>query len=332
MDSLSKKVIIWNQAMERMTGFKNMDQYIKINPETITRLERVTTRAARNNGETIYNEVRIKNSDHQPQWLGITYSFIKNSATGNIGYMISVIRDITKEKAMDDRNKEFIYTTTHELRTPITAIKGYLSMILNGDAGTIDPKQRLYFNRVFQSTERLVLLVEGILNTARIESGHIVVTPKQFDVGPLIHEVMSDFKQKSEQKNIIIKTKVENGGTVWADYDLTKQALSNLVDNAIKYTPKGEISISSRKKNGEVFITVSDTGVGIPKKELDLIFTKFYRVENSESVKAGGTGLGLFIVKNLIEKQGGRIDIESRLRKGTDISIIFTINKFEENK
>ncbi|MCL5410674.1 MAG: ATP-binding protein [Patescibacteria group bacterium] len=320
------KTIIWNKAIEQITGFKSTQELLKCNPKLLLKYRNIYQQAADNNFETIYQEAKINNYDNLEQWLGVTLSFIQSE--GSIEFIIATVRDISSEKAIENRNKEFIYTTTHELRTPITVIKGYLSMILNGDAGDINPKQRIYFNRVFKSTDKLIILVEDLLQVAKLEEDKVIFKKDPFSSHKLMSEVMIDFQQKAKNKNVGLKMSSMNKDIkLMGDYDKTKQVLSNLVDNAIKYTARGNIVINNHTSKNFGVITVEDTGVGIPKKDQSAIFNKFYRVPNSESVKAGGTGLGLFIVKNLIEKQGGKIEITSELGRGTNISILLPLAK-----
>jgi len=318
------KVIVWNKAMEHITGFENLGEFEKENPDLLFSIKKIRKRAIKEDKDTIYKTLKYRNYDGEEQWIGVTFSFVKTE--GKIEYIIFNVRDVSQDKAIEARNKEFIYTTTHELRTPITAIKGYLSMILNGDAGEINPRQKLYFDRVYKSTDKLILLVEDLLKTAKIEENKMVFNKTPFSSKNLIIDVITDFKQKAGDKNINLKMAVTSKDIkLMGDYDKTKQALSNLVDNAIKYTSNGDIIVKNKilKKFGA--IVVEDTGVGIPKKDMVAIFNKFYRVQNSESIKAGGTGLGLFIVKNLIEKQGGRVEVISKLGKGSSISIMLPL-------
>lgn len=318
------KVIVWNKAMEQITGFENLEQFEKENPELLSNIEKIWEKAIKEEKDTIYKTFKYQNYDGEEQWVGVTFSFVKTE--GKIEYIIFNVRDVSQDKAIEARNKEFIYTTTHELRTPITAIKGYLSMILNGDAGEINPRQKLYFDRVYKSTDKLIVLVEDLLKTAKIEENKMVFNKTPFSSKDLITDVISDFKQKAADKNIGLKmTTTSRDVKLLGDYDKTKQALSNLVDNAIKYTSNGDIIVKNKISKKFGAIVVEDTGVGIPKKDRVAIFNKFYRVQNSESIKAGGTGLGLFIVKNLIEKQGGKIEVASKLGKGSSISIMLPL-------
>lgn len=320
------KVIVWNKAMEHITGFENLEDFKKENSELVSRIKEIWDKAIKEHKNTIYKTFEYRNCDGVEQWVGVTFSFVK--IEGKVEYIIFNVRDISQDKTVETRNKEFIYTTTHELRTPITVIKGYLSMILNGDAGEVNPRQRLYFNRVYRSTDKLVLMVEDLLKTAKIEENKIIFIKNPFNSARLIADVIIDFKQKAKNKKIDLKVNgISDDIKLLGDYDKTKQALSNLVDNAIKYTAKGNIVIKNGMMKNFGVITVEDTGVGIPKKDWGAIFNKFYRVQNSESIRAGGTGLGLFIVKNLVEKQDGKMEITSKLGKGTRISILLPLVK-----
>ncbi len=326
LDSAGKE-LVWNRGMIGITGYKNLVSYEKNNSEL---LKLFGTKNNTTNGSD-YKEIKINSAEGYDVWLGVTHSAIVNN--GLIDNHIYVLRDISKEKEIDDKQKEFIYTATHELRTPITAIKGYLSMILNGDAGKISSKQTQYFSRAYNSTEKLVFLVEDLLKTARLEENKMLFIKEPVNSKKLIVEVCSDFKQKAKDKNLSLSiTKSNNEFWFLADYHKTKDAVANLVDNAIKYTKKGKIELILESKNGTGSIIIKDSGVGIPVKELTSIFNKFHRVLNTESVTAGGTGLGLFIVKNLIEKQGGEISVISRLGHGSEFKISFPIyNEKKEN-
>lgn len=320
-----------NKAMKEMTGIETHEEYVEKNPDFNNQINLLKKISHEKNLKHIYREIENRSMYDEAHWLGATYSFIKNDS-GELDYIVISCRDISKEKKFEDKQKEFIYTTTHELRTPITAIKGYLSMILNGDAGAINPKQRLYFSRAYSSTDRLVSLVEDLLQTARIDEDRIQVEKKSFSGNKLINDVAIDFKQKAKEKNIkiIIENSIKSTVNFDGDYNRSKQALSNIVDNAIKYTKKGKIKISINNSADYGEIKVADSGIGIPQKEQALLFNKFYRMLNTESVKAGGTGLGLYIVKNLIEKQGGTVSVKSILKKGSTFTIALPL--FKEKK
>ena len=325
VEKTSGEIIIWNKRMREITGFATAIDFMEVNSEHVPRITDAINHTAKLNKDYFYEEMQITNADGEKIWVGGTFSLVRDE-TKAIDFLIVQVRDLTKERSFEAQQKEFIYTTTHELRTPITAIKGYLSMILDGDTGEVNPKQKKYFNKVYESTENLVLLVEDLLKTARIEEDRLEIEKKPFGLNTIAGDTINDFRSKAKNKGLKLEGKGWKGDIVVdGDSDKTKQALSNLVDNAIKYTTKGSIIIKIQKEEGYGKLTIDDTGVGIPRKEQEAVFSKFYRVPNSESVKAGGTGLGLFIVKNLIEKQGGEVQIKSRLGKGTSISILLPL-------
>ena len=314
------KSLVWNNAIRKITGFETVEEYMNANPDSRERTKSFFNNISKYPQKTIYRKVRIKNPDGQTIWLGATYSAVKAEG-GKNNLIVIMVRDISKEQEIESQQKEFIYTATHELRTPITAIKGYLSMILAGDAGPINNAQKVYFDRASHATNKLIFLVEDLLKVARLEENRTVFETKPCSSTKLIQDVCGDFQQKAKSKKITIKCKYKSDVRFVADYEKTRQALANVIDNAIKYTRKGTVTISIKKEEKLACISVSDTGVGIPKKDHQIIFNKFIRIPNPESIKAGGTGLGLFIVKNLIEKQGGSVRLESCLNKGTKISL-----------
>lgn len=319
--------LLWNKSMEELTGFANTNQYFEKNPDRKKVFQVRLAEIAQGKGELEFSErFTAVNSEDQPININGTYSIVKNT-DGVAEYIIGVLRDAAKDVEMENQQKEFIYTTTHELRTPITAVKGYLSMILNGDAGKVTDKQKLFFNRAYSSTERLVGLVEDLLKVARLEENRMHFEIETISAKKLINEIISDFEHKAKVKGLSIKVSQKKDIELLGDYNLTKQAISNLVDNAIKYTKKGSIQIVIDQSPGFGYISIVDFGVGIPKKEQAAVFDKFHRVFNSESIKAGGTGLGLFIVKNLIEKQGGQVSLESKLGQGSTFKISLPLAK-----
>lgn len=323
--------MVWNKAAVNITGFNTVEEYFKANPETEKRIQQSFTKTYKNSSDLkFYEKIKILNADNQHIWINITISVLAKD-NGKAEYVIGVFHDATKEIDMENKQKEFIYTATHELRTPITAIKGYLSMILGGDTGKIAGNQRLYIKRAYSSTERLVSLVEDLLQVSRMEEDKTQFKKEIIDVKNLITETCNDYYQKAKDKGVEIKILKNDNIKMYGDYNLTKHALANLVDNAIKYTKKGAVEISFNKKNDLGYVSVKDTGVGIPRRQQSAVFDKFHRVFNSESIRAGGTGLGLFIVKNLIEKQGGKVSLSSKITQGSTFKISLPLVKNKTN-
>ncbi len=229
-------------------------------------------------------------------------------------------------KQLDSAKSEFLSIASHQLRTPLTGIKGYLSMILEGDYGAITPKVKPIIEEVFQNTDRLTRLVNIFLNVSRIESGRFEIDRKDVDFVELTEEVVRTLKLVAEQKKLelIFHHPDKLLPMLKLDKDKIKDVLLNLVDNAIKYTSKGKIEIFLEKFGEALKVIVKDTGIGIPKGEVRELFKKFVRGSGIAQINTGGSGLGLFIVKKIIEAHNGKVWAESA-GKDMGSSFIFTL-------
>ncbi len=231
------------------------------------------------------------------------------------------LQELTEKlQALDKQKDEFISMAAHELRAPMTAIRGYVSMLLDGDAGELPDTARDYLTDANTVTERLVRLVNNMLNVGRIEEGRMVFKEEVVKVSEVVNHVYISFKFEAQRKNLDFGVNIQEGvkDTVYVDVDKLNEVIGNLVSNSIKYTERGRIDINIKQSNSEwIRVEIVDTGTGISQEEQKKLFQKFYRVESSVG-KTIGTGLGLYICRLLIDKFGGKIGLDSTPGKGSN--------------
>jgi PAS domain S-box-containing protein len=253
--------------------------------------------------------------------------------------VIVVLRDVSQERKEEAQRAEFISTASHEMRTPVAAIEGYLALALNDKVSTIDSKARDYLEKAHASTQHLGKLFQDLLTSAKAEDGRLTSHPTVVEIGDFLQQLANDLRFAAEKKGMSMEFAVGANQTIdasrgaesakvikplyyaLADPDRLREVITNLFDNAVKYSEKGKITIGLTGNDQVVQFFVRDTGHGIPAEDVPHLFQKFYRVDNSATRTVGGTGLGLFISRKIVELYGGRIWVESELEKGSTFYI-----------
>lgn len=281
-------------------------------------------------GEFIY----LKDDSVKERKVKIEESYFKiyfvafRAESGKIGGIIVVFQDITEQQRLDNMRREFVANVSHELRTPLTTIKSYVETLLDG---AMDDKSTTsdFLKVIENESDRMTRIVKDLLELSKIDYQQIEWKKEEVCLDKLINHVLKkiniEVKNKNQKIEYYMTTNVPD---VLVDKDKIEQVLLNIISNAIKYTQEGgQISIYLGSIYNDVYIKIIDNGIGIPKKDLPRIFERFYRVDKARTRDAGGTGLGLAIAKEILEAQGGSINISSQVGKGTEVIINLPINK-----
>lgn len=255
------------------------------------------------------------------------------SEKGRLSGAIIFFRDITKEKHVEEQQAEFNAIASHELRTPLSIIEGYLYFLLDPASKVkYDKVTKEYLQKAHEAAQNVIRLVTDILTVVKSEEGELEVALEKVDPRSFVAEIVEGYQKEAKKKKLALKFKAVRRKipAIVTDPIKLREIVSNLVVNALKFTDKGEIEVEVGLLENEVLISVSDTGVGIDKADQKLVFKKFYRAENWRTRKTSGTGLGLFIVKTLTERLGGRVGLRSEPQKGSRFSFTLPLTFNEE--
>lgn len=265
-----------------------------------------------------------KNGDKFPVSVIVSPVLIGDKLIG----AIDVFHDITHEAAVDRAKTEFVSLASHQLRTPLSAINWYTEMLLAGDAGKITKDQKQYLEEVYRSNKRMVDLVNSLLNVSRIDLGTFAIVPEPIDIVEVSKSVLAELIPMIKTKKMNIEENYDKKlPKIKVDAKLIRIIFQNLLSNAVKYTPdEGRVSVSIKKQDENVSIKVEDTGYGIPEKDQARIFEKLFRADNIREKETDGTGLGLYIIKSILEQSGGSIKFESKENKGTTFYVTIPLS------
>ncbi|RYX98583.1 HAMP domain-containing histidine kinase, partial [bacterium] len=248
---------------------------------------------------------------------------------------VIVFHDVTKEKEIDKMKSDFIAVVSHELKTPVSAMMGFATLIEDGIAGDITPEQQEYLYKIQMQGERLIRLINDLLDFSKLEAGQMPLYMQLLDSEDVVTEIVETLRPLADEKSMNIVADVDRDlPAIYVDPDKLKQILINLISNAIKFTPETtgliEVKVSYTEEKRELLFSVSDNGIGIPEKDKPRLFDRFYQVDNTSTRKYGGTGLGLAIVKKLVDLNHGELWVDSKIGKGS--IFYFTVPLPEEGQ
>ncbi|MBI3626420.1 PAS domain S-box protein [Candidatus Uhrbacteria bacterium] len=342
------KILVMNKAAQEMTGLTpekikdkalvNVLPLIDADGNSVPNDLRPSAMALAS-GHTVSTDKFFypdKNGNKFPVAITVSPIYIH----GRINGFIAVSRNISREKEIDQAKSEFVSLASHQLKTPLAAIRWNCEMLLNGDAGKLKLEQHKIIEDVYLVEKNMKELVEALLNVSRLELGVFMVEPEPTNVPKIIYEILQEVQHQITDKKIsVLKNFSPDVPILAADPKLVRVVLDNLITNAIKYTPaKGTIRASVRmakereRVNGQeaasdsILVEISDSGLGIPKEQQSKIFSKLFRADNVRASTIEGTGLGLYIVKTILDKVGGQISFQSQENKGTTFSVLLPIS------
>jgi two-component system, OmpR family, phosphate regulon sensor histidine kinase PhoR len=308
------RIQLVNDALRRLCGLSNTRHGATL--LDAFRLPQLADLAERLPKEKAILGVDLEVPGSPPRFLEVNASAVLDR-TGAYRGAIFVFHDLTRIRQLENTRKEFVANVSHELRTPLSLIKGSVETLLEGAREDPDLTVR-YLQMIEKHTDRLTYLIEDLLSLARLESGQVVLNRQEVAVRPVVERVLGDLRLRAAEKQIQVSDKVPAALTAKADAERLEQVLFNLVENAIKYgRVGGKVVVDGRRDNGgQVELWVEDDGPGIPVKDQERIFERFYRVDRARSRETGGTGLGLAIVKHIVLAHGGSVWVKSEPGQG----------------
>ncbi len=309
-----------NPAAKQMLELRDTDdnfakvfsKYEDVNMEKIIYLENWTS-----------SEMKIENNQGSMNLFFVPFKDEINRPTG----VMVVIQDITEHVKLDDMRKEFVADVSHELKTPLTSIKGFSETLLEGDCDKETEKH--FLTIINDNADRMEKLVQDLLTLSRYDSKKNKNSIVEFDLGELAKKCTEKFEIEVKKRNQSLECFVTaDVPPVQADKDGIERVIINIISNSVKYTPNGgKINVYVGYVHNDAYVKIKDTGIGIPKDDLDKVFERFYRVDKARSRKLGGTGLGLSIAKEIIEQNNGNINVSSKVGQGTEVVIRIPVKK-----
>ena len=273
--------------------------------------------------EPVYESTELTlEEDNDHMIIQATALQVTDSDNTNIGSLV-ILRNITKEKDLDQMKSDFISVAAHQLRTPLATLKWLFKLLLDGDGGTLTDKQMDLIGKGYQRNDEVIEIVNNLLDVSEIEGGRLPFTFTEAALTDILKQVVDASQVYAQRKQVTVELQpCELLPPLKLDRQKIKMAFQNLIDNAIKYSTVGKrVGVAYAIDNDEVVVTVTDQGIGMSEETKDKLFTKFFRGREAVSKDPSGSGLGLYIVRNIIMKHGGSIDFSSQLGQGS----IFTV-------
>lgn len=327
----AEQLLAWSEAETLQLNYKTIFRFVNSASQPISNADSPITRTLSSNKPQASDSFYLLTHSEQKVSVSIKVTPITTqdgSMTINDGAIV-VFRDITRERAEQNAQTDFISTASHEMRTPVAIIEGYLGMILNPETATIDNRARMYAQKAHDSVKRLGRLFQDLLDVTKADDHRIDNNPCLLDAKLVAKQVVQDFAGKAAAKGLTLQfNNTETGSShgervlappaiICADLDQLNEILDNIIENAIKYTKQGGVKVSVDVDGNRVRFTVTDTGIGIPEEDVPHLFQKFYRVDNSQTREIGGTGLGLYLIKRLADNIGGTVGVKSVYGQGS---------------
>lgn len=318
----AQQILGWGKQDALMLSYKSIlkltDENNKDVPDALDPLQQVLN----NNQQTKTNKLSALTESGKKINISLTVSPIGGAGSG----AIAVFRDVTNERAEEREQAEFISTASHEMRTPVASIEGYLGLALNPATAQIDAKARDFIMKAHEAAQHLGRLFQDLLDVSKSEDGRMTNIPKVVDLVTYTQTIAEGLTQKAADKGLELIFKPQTSGTqkkimpvyyINQDNDHVREVIDNLIENAIKYTPQGSVTVDVTGTDEKVVVSIQDTGLGIPPEDVSHLFQKFYRVDNVDRQQIGGTGLGLYLSRRLAEAMQGRLWVESNFGSGS---------------
>lgn len=336
---VNKKIVLANQSFLHMMGCPEQQAQGKMVSEVVSNesVLAIIDEALAMPEDTIsesYREITLTGEAADDEITVSAHCSPFRSRTGQILGTTTVLHDITAIKEMDRLKSDFVSMVSHEIRSPMNSLLAQIKIILDGLAGDVTDKQRQILERASGKVNNLVNLVSELLDLSKIEAGMVGREMSDLQIADLLQEQVEFHAAGADQKNITIELDCAQGlPVIQADKQGIEEVLTNLITNAIKYSPEGSSIAVSAQIDGEfISMKVSDTGFGIPEEDLAEVFTRFYRVKDKNTREIHGTGLGLAIVKSIIDTHHGSIRVESKLEHGTTFTVLLPVDGEHEEK